>query len=148
MYLLDTNVLSATAPTKTRPDRGVQAWIRRHSDHLFLSTITLLELSYGLTWLRHRAATAKANQLAAWMDLVCFHYAARILPIDMSVALRAGALITLARANGVQIDTEDALIAATADLRSLIVLTDNVRHFAPTGVAHLNPFDRLPPDDR
>jgi predicted nucleic acid-binding protein len=80
------------------------------------------------------------------MDLICFYYHARILAVDIAVAVRAGALITLARAGGTRIDTEDAIIAATAELNSLIVLTENTRHFAPTGVSHLNPFVCLPPD--
>jgi predicted nucleic acid-binding protein len=68
------------------------------------------------------------------------------LLVDAAVAIRAGELITVARARGVEIDTEDAIIAATADLHSLTVLTDNVRHFAPTGIAYINPFVTLPPD--
>ena len=135
MYLLDTNILSATAPTKTRPDPELQAWIRRNSEQLFLSVVTLLELSYGLAWLKHRHATEKAARLEAWIDLVSFYYRARILAVDLPIALRAGALISLARGLGSRIDTEDAVIAATAELHSLIVLTANTRHFAPTGVA-------------
>jgi len=54
--------------------------------------------------------------------------------------------ITVARGRGIRIDTEDAIIAATAELNSLIVLTENTRHFAPTGVFRLNPFVRLPAD--
>jgi predicted nucleic acid-binding protein len=143
---LDTNVLSFTAPTKALPDRALQAWTRRNSDRLFLSVITLLELSHGATWLEHIRATAKAARLTTWIELVRTHYERRILLVDAAVAIRAGKLITVARAGGVQIDTEDAIIAATADLHSLTVLTDNVRHFAATGVAYVNPFATLPPD--
>jgi len=146
VYLLDTNVLSATAPTKSRPERELQAWIRCNSRHLFLSVVTLLELSYGLAWLKHSRATDKASRLEAWIDLVAFYYRARILPVDLPIALRAGALISLARGLGSRIGSEDAVIAATAELHSLIVLTANTRHFAPTGIAHMNPFEHLPPD--
>jgi toxin FitB len=146
VYLLDTNILSVTAPTKTQPDHELQAWLRRNSAHLFLSVVTLLELNHGLTWLKHRKATGKAARLETWIDLICSYYQSRILPVDAAIALRSGGLITLARAAGNRIDTEGAIIAATADLHSLIVLTRNVRHFAPTGIAHLNPFAGLPPD--
>jgi toxin FitB len=146
VYLLDTNILSVTAPTKTQPDHELQAWLRRNSAHLFLSVVTLLELNHGLTWLKHRKATDKAARLETWIDLICSYYQSRILPVDAAIALRSGGLITLARAAGSRIDTEDAIIAATADLHSLIVLTGNVRHFVPTGIAHLNPFAGLPPD--
>jgi predicted nucleic acid-binding protein len=70
----------------------------------------------------------------------------RILPIDEIAALRAGELMARARANGVEIDLEDAMIAAVADLRGMIVLTDDVKHFAPMGVAFVDLFDTLPPD--
>jgi len=146
VYLLDTNILPVTAPTKTRRNPELQDWMRRNSERLFLSVITLLELSYGLAWLKHRHASKKAARLKAWIDLVYFYYRARILPVDLPVALRAGALISRSRGLGSTLGTEDAVIAATAELHSLIVLTANTRYFAPTGVAHMNPFDQLPPD--
>jgi predicted nucleic acid-binding protein len=146
MYLVDTNILSISAPTKVQPHLEVLAWLQRNSELLFLSVVTLLELSYGVSWLNHRRATEKATRLPAWIDRVCFYYRPRILPVDVRVALRAGALISLARGRGSKLATEDAVIAATADLHSLIVLTANARHFAPTGVALINPFERLPPE--
>src|SRR5437879_2531017 len=97
-----------------KPDSELRAWIERNSEHLFLSVVTVLDLSHGLTWLRHHRATEKASRLEAWIDLVCFYYHARILPVDIAVALRAGALITAARGRGASVDTEDAVIAATA----------------------------------
>ena len=145
MYLLDTNVLSATAPTKARPDEAVREWIRQNAQVLYLSVVTLLELSYGLAWLRHRGATARAARLQLWLTAVCSHYADRLLPVDSGVASRAGELIAGARAAGAQASSEDAIIAATAELRGFVVLTANARHFAPMGVAHLNPFHQLPP---
>jgi toxin FitB len=145
MYLLDTNVLSATAPTKAQPDEAVREWIRGNSQALYLSVITLLELSYGLSWLRHRGATARAARLQLWMDAVCGHYTERILPVDLGIALRAGELIAAARTAGARVGSEDAVIAATAEQRGFVVLTGNTRHFAPMAVAHLNPFRELPP---
>jgi predicted nucleic acid-binding protein len=78
------------------------------------------------------------------MDTVRVHYAGRVLPADVPVALRAGELIAAARSAGTQASSEDAIIAATAELAGFIVLTANTRHFAPMGVAHLNPFRELP----
>jgi predicted nucleic acid-binding protein len=144
MYLLDTDVLSVAAPTKARPDEAVREWIRERSHELYLSVVTLLELSCGLAWLRHRGATARAARLQLWMDTVRVHYAGRVLPADVPVALRAGELIAAARSAGTQASSEDAIIAATAELAGFIVLTANTRHFAPMGVAHLNPFRELP----
>lgn len=144
MYLLDTNVLSVAAPTKTQPDESVREWIREHSHELYLSVITLLELSYGLSWLKYRGATARAARLQLWIDVVRGHYADRVLPVDSGIAFRAGELVALARATGVRVGSEDAIVAATADLRGFVVLTANIRHFAPMAVAHANPFRELP----
>lgn len=144
MYLLDTNVLSATAPTKAEPDEALREWIRTHSHELYLSVMTLLELSYGLHWLRNRGATAKAARLQLWIDTVSSHYRERLLPVDLPVAQRAGELMATARGSGVQVDSEDAIIAATAELYDCVVLTGNTRHFAPLGVTYLNPFRELP----
>lgn len=144
MYLLDTDVLSATAPTKVQPDEAVRAWVTEHSHELYLSVVTLLELSYGLSWLKHRGASARAARLQLWIDAVCGHYSDRVLPVELAVALRAGDLIAAARAAGARVGSEDAIIAATAELRGFVVLTANTRHFAPMAVAHLNPFRELP----
>jgi hypothetical protein len=62
------------------------------------------------------------------------------------VALHAGTLLTRARAGGTEVDTEDALIAATADLNAMTVLTANARHFAPMRVRYADPRSGLPPD--
>lgn len=144
MYLLDTNVLSVAAPTKAQPDESVREWIREHSRELYLSVITLLELSYGVSWLKYRGATARAARLQLWIDVVRGHYADRVVPVDSDIAFRAGELVALARATGVRVGSEDAIVAATADLRGFVVLTANTRHFAPMAVAHANPFRDLP----
>jgi predicted nucleic acid-binding protein len=144
VYLVDTDVLSATAPTKVQPDERLREWIRNHSHDLYLSVVTLLELSHGLNWLHHRGASAKAARLRLWIETVCGYYADRLLPVDLPVALRAGELIANARAAGIRVGTEDAIIAATAQLRGYVVLTANTRHFVPLSVAHLNPFRGLP----
>lgn len=146
MYLLDTNVLSATAPTKAQPEAALQDWIRRNSEQLFLSAVTIMEINHGATWLEHRGAAARAAALRLWVDLVCSHYADRILAVDQQIALRAGELITAARRQGFAIEAEDAMIGATADRHSLTLLTANVRHFAPTGIAYQDPFRQLPPE--
>jgi predicted nucleic acid-binding protein len=108
--------------------------------------VTVAEISFGVAWLAHRGAARKSGHLGAWLsDLLVFH-ANRVLPVDDRVALRSGQLLARARANGVDVGVEDALIAATADLNRMAVLTRNARHFEPMGVVHTNPFDRLPPD--
>lgn len=148
MYVVDTNVLSHVSPTKAQADPGILGWLERNGEHLYLSVVSITEVSYGIAWLRHRGATRKAANLAAWLTDVLVFYGSRLLPIDAEIALRAGELIATARAAGVEVDAEDAWIAATADLRGMTVLSGNLRHFRPMGVSTVNPFDALPPDVR
>ncbi|WP_431858381.1 type II toxin-antitoxin system VapC family toxin [Azospirillum sp.] len=144
-FVVDTNILSRTAPSQG--DGGALAdWLERNSDALYLSAVTLMEVQYGVARLRHRGATRKAALLEAWLDDVLTFYGDCILPVDPEVARRAGDLLALAQANGTEPGSEDALIAATADLRGMTVVTENVRHFAPMRVAVADPRDRLPGD--
>ena len=146
MYLLDTNILSRTAPAKAKSAPDLIAWLRRNGEHCYVSAVTVAEIAYGAAWLAHRRASRKAADLQAWLrGILAFHHD-RILPVDEVAALRAGELMARARANGVEIDMEDAMIAAAADLRGMIVLTGNAKHFAPMGVAFIDPFDTLPPE--
>jgi toxin FitB len=146
MYLLDTDVLSQGAPSKVRPNAGVRAWLERHGDGIHLSAVSLTEISYGIAWLKHRGAARKAALLDAWLRDVVTFYVDRIVPVDLGVSLRAGELIAEARANGTEVDAQDAWIAATADLKGMTVLTGNAKRFGPMGVKFVNPFENLPPD--
>jgi toxin FitB len=145
-YVVDTDVLSTTSPTVPKPVPDLPAWLEKNSERLYLSVVSLMEISYGIAWLRHRKARRKVALLQAWLDDVTAFHKSRIIVVDDDVALRAGQLLARARARGVEVSAEDALIAATADLRALTVLTANARHFAPMGVRHLDPRAGLPPD--
>jgi predicted nucleic acid-binding protein len=145
-YVVDTDVLSATSPTASRAIPGLSDWLERNSEHLYLSVISLMEISYGIAWLRHREARRKAALLQAWLDDVMAFHRNRIIMIVDVVAVRAGQLLARARAGGVEVGAEDSLIAASAQLRGMTVLTANARHFMPMGVRCLNPRAGLPPD--
>ena len=106
----------------------------------------MTEIAYGIAWSRHRGATAKAARLQAWHEEVIALHSERILPIDGDIALRAGALLAIARSAGSAPNTEDAWIAATAELHGLQVLTFNDVDFRCLGVAFTNPRTALPPD--
>ena len=146
MYLLDTNVLSDLNPDKPGPNQRVADWLRRNGDKCYLSAVTLTEVAYGIAWLRHKKATARAGRLAQWLDQIMRHHAARILPVDTDIALQAGLLLATARVAGVEPDTTDAWIGATAHVHGLEVLTFNMADFRPMGIACLNPATDLPPD--
>jgi toxin FitB len=133
MYLLDTMVLSELR--RGRRDPGVVEWIagQRGSD-LFLSAITIGEIERGIALQRPRNSEF-ASTLAEWLDTVLTLYSDRILAVDTSTARRWG---RLAAAMGN--DSDGLIIAATALEHGLTVVTRNIRHFEPAGVAVLNPF--------
>lgn len=133
MFLIDTDVLSALR----QPDRhpGVVAWLsaERTSD-MYLSVVSIGEVETGIA-LQESGNPESARVLGAWLDSVLDLYGDRILGVDRSTARRWGRLAAAVGHKGV-----DLLIAATAIENGLAVATGNTRHFAPTGVAVVDPF--------
>ena len=122
--------------------------MERNSAGLYLSVITVSEVEDGIARSRRTGAHAKAKRLAGWLEAVLHLYGSRILPIDVPTARRIGALADYARGQGHDPGLADLAIAATAAIRGQVVLTRNLRHFAPLGVAAQDPFDALPKDVR
>lgn len=144
MYLLDTNIVSADAPAKRRVGpEAFSAWLREHSERLFISTITIAEIEAGIARAVRIGATTKAELLRRWLSALEQLYAGRILSFGIEEARQAGSILDRARAHAPGF--EDTAIAATAAVRGCTVLTANERHFAPLGVPHVNPLKRLPP---
>jgi len=137
MYLLDTNLVSELRKARTgKADPGVVAWAKGVSaDDLYISVITMLELELGVQ-LRERRDPAQGALLRAWLEQqVIPGFADRVLPIDMVIARRcAGLQVPNPRPD------RDALIAATALVLDLTVVTRNVRDFEGTSVALCNPW--------
>ena len=148
MYLVDTNVLSAGAPTRAVIPQDLLAWMDRNSATLFLSVITVAEVEDGIAKARRTGARRRADGLAAWLETVLHLYAARVLPIDVATARLIGILADRARGQGQAPGLADLAIAATAQQHGGTVLTRNLRHFDPLGVPVLDPFEALPPDQR
>lgn len=147
MYLLDTNVLSAGAPTKAVTAADLVAWMDRNSERLFLSVITVAEIEDGIAKSRREGARQKAERLAQWLSTTLHLYGARILPIDIDSARLIGTLADAARSRGHAPGLADLAIAATAQRHGWTVLTRNVRHFRPIEVPAHDPFEALPPTD-
>ena len=143
-YLVDTNVISATAPTAavTRPQ--LTAWMDAHSSALFLSAVTIAEIADGIAKAKREGAKRKATALAAWLRTVLHLYGDRVLPFDATTAEIAGALSDLARGRGHAPGFADIVIAATARRHDLTILTRNGRHFTPMVVVVVDPFRGLP----
>jgi toxin FitB len=146
VYLVDTDVISARAPSKRQASAALILWMDRNSDRLFLSTITIAEIADGIAKARREGARRKAADLAGWLEAVLHLYGDRVLPFDVAAARMAGTLSDRARGKGHSPGFPDLAIAATAVTRRLTVLTGNLRHFTPLGVAAHNPLDALPKD--
>jgi predicted nucleic acid-binding protein len=139
MYVLDTDVVShLRRPEKAHPN--VVAWAANSPVTLhFISAITLLELERGILSMERKDA-AQGAILRAWMDgQILVRFSGRILPVDISVAQRCAKLhVPDPRPE------RDALIAATALVHSMTVVTRNIEDFKLTGVEILNPWEWEP----
>ena len=136
MLLLDTNVVSELR-RRERTHPKVAAWADSvQAADLFLSAITILEIEAGTLMLARRDV-AQGAVLRAWIDdKVLPAFAGRVLAIDTAVAQRCARLhVPDPRAE------RDALIAATALVHRMCVVTRNVSDFQPMGVELLNPWD-------
>ncbi len=138
MYLLDTNVISELRKAKTaKIDKNVEKWAKRiSSSSLFLSSITILELELGIL-LKERKDTVQGGMLREWLnDYVLPVFSERILMVDTAVARRCAALhVPDPRPR------RDSLIAATALVHGMVVVTRNVRDFKYAEVKLLNPWE-------
>jgi predicted nucleic acid-binding protein len=138
MYLLDTNVISELRKARSgKADPNVAAWARSvPAASLFLSVIVIQELEIGvLAAERHDAM--KGPILRTWLhESVLPNFSERILIVDTAVALRSAALhVPDPR------PIRDGLIAATALVHGMSVVTRNVTDFEPTGVPVINPWN-------
>jgi len=139
MYLLDTNVISELRKaTSGKSDKNVVRWAKNiQSSSLFLSVITILELETGIL-LVERRDPSQGHVLRLWLNSHVFPaFSGRILTLDIAVAQRAAQLhISDPRSD------RDAIIAATALVHGMTVVTRNISDFNQTGVEMLNPWHK------
>ena len=134
MYLLDTDVVSALR----RPERHPRAagWFQSHQSYdKFISVITFGEMERGIR-MAERNDLIFAQHLTSWRNRVLLIYGDNVLPVHLPTARIWGRLSA-----SIGNTSPDLFIAATALEHDLIVVTRNVRHFEPTGVRLVNPFD-------
>ena len=133
-FLVDTNVISELRKG-ARANASVRNWFRSIGDaELYLSVLVLGELRQGVEGLRRRDPPAAAK-LDRWLHELVQRHADRTLPVDAAVADRWGHLNVPD-----PIPAVDGLLAATALVHSLTLVTRNVRDVRRTGVRHLDPF--------
>lgn len=138
MYLLDTNVISEIRK-RERADKGVVRFFKtaaKDDNDLYLSVVTIGELRRGVELIRHRGDAAQAGQLERWLDKVIQEYRQHILAVDDEIGQVWGRLRVPHPEHVL-----DKMIAATALIHDLIVVTRNVDDFRRTGVRLLNPFE-------
>ena len=141
-YLLATNILSLLDPRRAGQRGHLTAWLAQHGSELTLASITLTEIENGLLKLRRLGQTARAAEIEDLAQAVRTNFADRILPLDGTVAVAIAHLAE--RARPTVIELPDLIVAATAQVHELTVLTRNLRHMTPTGVAAIDPVDTAP----
>jgi predicted nucleic acid-binding protein len=139
MILLDTDVVSALRRAdRTHPN--VVRWAEAiPADEQYISAVTILEIEVGVLRAERRDS-AQGAILRRWLEeVVLRRFADHVLPFDLAAARRcAGLHVPDPR------PIRDAMIAATALIRNMVVATRNVADFAPTGVRTINPWDAAP----
>ena len=133
-FLVDANVLSE--PTKPAPAGGVVDWLRQNEREVAVDPIILGEIRFGIHLL---PAGKRRQRLEHWFEkgvrsIVC-------LPWDATSGLRWAKLLAELRAKGQALPLKDSLVAATALVHGLTVVTRNVADFKKAGVKVINPFD-------
>ncbi|WP_211248520.1 type II toxin-antitoxin system VapC family toxin [Desulfobulbus elongatus] len=139
MYVLDTNVVSELRKVRVgKADPNVSAWTESvDAADLFVSAITIMELELGVLSIERKDATQGA-MLRAWLEQhVLPEFSGRTLPVDTAVAQRCARLHVPNKCG-----ERDALIAATALVHGMTIVTRNVADFQSTGVTILNPWER------
>jgi predicted nucleic acid-binding protein len=138
VYLIDTNVISE-ARKGANANKGVRKFFKRtdkDKSRLHLSAITMGELRRGTEVVRHRGDAPQAALLEAWLGTILEDFAMDVISIDDDIAQLWGRLRVPNPENQI-----DKLIAATAVIYDLTVVTRNIKDFERTGVKLLNPFE-------
>ena len=145
-YLLDTSVVSVLAPGRESfVPTPLSEWLQAHHKQLYLPCIAIAEMAQGIGKLRRAGGAERADRLDRWLDGLLSIFADRILPLDAQAARLAGDISDAAIAQGRHPGFADVAIAALAQNAGLLLLTCNLKHFEPLGVACADPLVALPP---
>jgi toxin FitB len=133
-FLVDANVLSE--PTRAAPDAGVVRWLRRNEREIAVDPVILGEVRFGILLL---PAGKRRKRLERWFSegvqrIVCLHW-------DAAIGLRWAELLASLRRSGRGMPVKDSLVAATALVHGLTVVTRNRTDFEKAGIRIVDPFD-------
>ena len=132
-YLVDANVLSE--PTRPAPNAGVVGWLRRNEREIVVDPVILGEIRFGIHLL---SAGKRRRRLERWFDDGVAKIAC--LPWEAATGLRWAKLLADLRKSGQSLPIKDSLIAATALVHGMTLVTRNARDFKKTGVKVVDPF--------
>ena len=136
MIVLDTNVVSEAM--RQEPNETVLAWLNAQaSDTLYLSSVTLAELLFGVGAM---PLGAKRDRLVGSLDGLLALFRGRVLPFDQDAARRYAEMAVTARTSGRPLPIADGYLATTAAAHGFAVATRNVQHFGDTGVVLIDPW--------
>jgi hypothetical protein len=133
-FLIDANVVSELV--RPSPDQRVMRFLSIERD-LWLSVVTLHELTYGAERVKDML---RRHRLTTWIEALKLRFKERLIVTDAAIAEQAGRARANAATQGLTVDPLDALIAATAQLRLMTLVTRNVRDFAAFDVRTYNPW--------
>ncbi|MCX7374506.1 MAG: VapC toxin family PIN domain ribonuclease [Alphaproteobacteria bacterium] len=133
--------MSLLAPlSRQHGDAAVIGWMDRNATSLYLPTVALAEMTGGVAKLRRLGRLRDAEAVGEWVEAIMHAYAGRIETLDIPAAREAGLLQDRARALGINPGFADIALGGIAMARGMVLLTRNLRHFTPLGVAARDPF--------
>lgn len=137
-YLLDTCVISEF--TKAKPNASVLTWLGSQKEsELFISVITLGELAWGMA---QRPEGKKKHRLTAWLEDDFYkRFQSRLLDVSPAVAQAWGRQSGRLKRDGINSGMADGIIAATASVHGVILVTRNTKDFDPFHLTQLNPWE-------
>lgn len=140
-YLLDTSVISALAPDRlSHLPPYLPGWLEAHDAQLFIPCIAIAEIEQGIAKLKRSGGKDRAKRLDQWLENLITGFGDRILPFDTTTAQHAGRISDEAIAKGRHPGFADVAIAALAQHAGHLLLTRNLKHFQPLGVACADPM--------
>ncbi len=135
MIVVDTNVLSETS--RLRPDPNVVRWLALHRQHLWMPTIALAELRYGVEKL---PVSRQREELDQWLAKLTTDFATRMAPFDRKAAESHGRLRARLKLIGKPMDAPDSYTAAIARSLRAPVATRNLAHFGHAEIDLIDPW--------